>query len=131
MGETISAGLAAEGVPSKLFHAATSDRDDVLTEIFKAGAVIVGSPTLNRGLLTTIAPVLEDLRGIRFKNKIGAAFGCYVWSGECVKIIEERLDEAGITVPAPGVRAKWQPDADALGACEELGRGMARELLKD
>ena len=54
----------------------------MIAEIFKAKAVIVGSPTLNHGLLPTIMPILEDLRGLRFQNKIGAAFGTYGWSGE-------------------------------------------------
>ena len=37
-------------------------------------------------------PVLEDLKGLKFQSKIGAAFGSYGWSGESVKIIEEHLD---------------------------------------
>ena len=75
MAEAIGEGLAAEGVPDKIFHMADTDRNDVITEVFKAKAVLVGSPTVNRGLLPTIMPILEDLRGLRFKNKIGAAFG--------------------------------------------------------
>jgi flavorubredoxin len=37
MAEAIGEGLAAEGVPHKLFHMAVSDRNEVLTEIFRAG----------------------------------------------------------------------------------------------
>ena len=76
-----------------MFHMAVSDRNDVITEVFKAKAVIVGSPTFNQGVLPTIAPILEDLRGLKFQNKIGAAFGTYGWSGESVKIIEEHLKQ--------------------------------------
>ena len=36
MAEAIGDGLAAEGVPYKLFHMAVTDRNDVITEIFKA-----------------------------------------------------------------------------------------------
>jgi hypothetical protein len=35
MAEAIGQGLVAEGVPHKLFHMAASDRNDVITEIFK------------------------------------------------------------------------------------------------
>lgn len=129
MAEAIGEGLAAEGVPHKLFHMAVSDRNDVITEIFKAKAIIVGSPTLNRGVLPTIAPILEDLRGLEFKNKIGAAFGSYGWSGESVKVIEEQLQRAGITVVAQGVKAKWQPKPADLTACRDLGRQVARAIL--
>ncbi len=69
MAEAVGAGLAAEGVPFKLFHMAVSDRNDVLTEVFKARAVIIGSPTLNNGLLPAITPILEDLKGLNSRTR--------------------------------------------------------------
>ena len=125
MAEAIGAGLAAEGVSFKLFHMAVSDRNDALTEVFKAKAVVIGSPTLNNGLLPTITPILEDLKGLKFQNKIGAAFGSYGWSGESVKQIEAHLASCNIPLAAEGVRAKWQPTAADLMNCETLGRKVA------
>ncbi len=125
MAEAVGAGLAAEGVPFKLFHMAVSDRNDVVTEIFKAKAVIIGSPTLNNGLLPAITPILEDLKGLKFQNKIGAAFGSYGWSGESVKQIEAHLAACNIPLAAEGVLAKWQPTAADLQNCEALGRKVA------
>jgi anaerobic nitric oxide reductase flavorubredoxin len=128
MAEAVGAGLIAEGVPYKIFYAPAADRNQVLTEIFKARAVVVGSPTVNRGYISTLATYMEDLRGLGFKNKIGAAFGSYGWSGEAVKAIEEHLERCKIKVAAPGVRAKWQPTPEDLAACEELGRAVARAV---
>ncbi len=130
MAEAIGDGLAKEGVQNKIFPMAQSDRNDVITEIFKAKAVVVGSPTLNNGLLPTIMPILEDLRGLRFQNKIGAAFGSYGWSGESVGIIEEHLKKCKIPCFCPGVKAKWQPKPPDLAACEALGRSIAEEVKK-
>ena len=107
---------------------AVSDRNDVITEIFKAKAIIVGSPTFNQGLLPTIAPILADLKGLKFKNKIGAAFGCYGWSGESVKLIEEHLKSCNIPIVAEGVLAKWQPKAEDLARGRELGSTVARAI---
>jgi flavorubredoxin len=128
MAEAIGEGLAAEEVSYKTFYMPTSDRNDVITEIFRAKAIIIGSPTFNQGLLPTIAPILEDIKGLRFRNKIGAAFGCYGWSGESVKIIEAHLAECKIPVVAEGVRAKWQPKAEDLARCRELGSAVARAI---
>ncbi len=128
MAEAIGEGLVARGVPYKVFHAAVADRNDVITEVFKAKAVIVGSPTFNQGVLPTISPLLEDLRGLKFQHKIGAAFGAYGWSGESVKIIEEHLNRCKIPVVAEGVRAKWQPKPDELDLCRELGRKVAQAI---
>ncbi len=129
MAEAIGQGLAAEGVSCKLFHMGVSDRNDVITEVFKAKAIIVGSPTFNQRPLPTISPVLEDLRGLKFKNKIGAAFGSYGWSGEAMEIIEKHLDICGIQIVAGGVRAKWQPKPDDLTKCRELGQKVAQTVI--
>jgi len=131
MAVAIGEGLAAEGVPYHTFYMPTADRNDVVTEIFKARAIIIGSPTFNQGVLPTIAPVLEDLRGLRFQNKIGAAFGSYGWSGEAVKLIEEHLSRWKIPVVAEGVRAKWQPKPEDLARCRELGSKMARAVKQE
>ena len=124
MADAIGEGLGDKGVDHKLFHIAISDRNDVLTEIFKARGVIIGSPTLNNGLLPTIAPILEDLKGLRFRNKVGAAFGSFGWKAQSVGIIEEHLKACKIPVVAPGVTAKWQPRPDSLGECRVLGRAV-------
>ncbi len=131
MAEAVGRGLAAEAVPYKIFHMAVTDRNDVITEIFKAKAVIVGSPTLNQGVLPTIAPILEDLKGLKFQNKIGAAFGTYGWSGESVKLIEEHLNRCKIPLAAQGVRAKWQPKPGELDNCEKMGRTVAQAIMKE
>ena len=129
MAEAIGQGIAAEGVQYKLFHTGVSDRNDVVTEIFKAKAVVVGSPTFNKGVLPTIRPILEDLRGLKLENKIGAAFGSYGWSGESVAILEEYLNRCKIPVVAEGVKAKWQPREADLVKCRELGQKVARAII--
>ncbi|MGI6379357.1 MAG: MBL fold metallo-hydrolase [Anaerolineae bacterium] len=131
MGEAIGQGLLEGGVPFRLFHMAISDRNDVIAEIFRSKAVIIGSPTLNRGLLPTISPILADLKGLGFKNKVGAAFGSYGWSGEGVAQIEEHLRACDIPVVAEGVRAMWQPTDSDLDACRELGRQVAQAVVAD
>ncbi|MFO7772363.1 MAG: MBL fold metallo-hydrolase [Dehalococcoidia bacterium] len=128
MAEAIGQGIAAEGIQHKLFHVGVSDRNDVVTEIFKAKAVVVGSPTFNQGVLPTITPILEDLRGLKFQNKIGAAFGSYGWSGEGLAIMEEHLKRCKIPVVAEGVKAKWQPGEEDLTRCQELGQKVARAI---
>jgi anaerobic nitric oxide reductase flavorubredoxin len=128
LAEAIGEGLASESIPYTIMYVPVSDRNDLITEIFRSRAVIVGSPTINRGYLATLAPIMEDLRGLEFKNKVGAAFGCYGWSGESVKLIEEQLTQDGIQVVAPGIKAKWQPTAEDLNRCREMGKQVAKAM---
>lgn len=128
MAEAIGDGLAAEGIPYKIFYMPMSDRNDVITEIFKSKAILIGSSTLNNGVLPTITPILEDIRGLRFRNKIGGAFGSYGWSGESVKIIEEYFNRSRIPLLIEGVRVKWQPRGEDLAVCKDLGRKVAKAV---
>jgi flavorubredoxin len=128
MAKAISEGLEMEGVKFKLFNMAVSDRNDVLTEVFRTKGIIIGSPTLNNGLLPTIKPILEDLKGLKFKNKAGAAFGSYGWSGENLKLIEENFEKARIKKLQEGIKIKWQPTKEELEKCVEFGRNFAKGL---
>ncbi|MDD4857725.1 MAG: flavodoxin domain-containing protein [Candidatus Krumholzibacteria bacterium] len=130
MAEAIGEGLAEAGVDYKIFNLAVSDRNDVLVEVFKARTVLVGSSTINNGVLPTIMPVMTDIKGLKFKNKIGAAFGSYGWSGEAVKLIEEHLTASGIHIARDGIRFKWQPRPEELDACRGFGREIAEETKK-
>jgi flavorubredoxin len=128
MAESIGEGLLSEKIPYKSYFIPVSDHNDVVAEIFKTRAVIIGSPTFNNGLLPSITPILEDLRGLKFQNKIGAAFGCYGWSGESVKIIEEHLAKSKITKVTDGILAKWQPRPEDLAKCREFGAQIGRAI---
>jgi flavorubredoxin len=128
MAEAVGEGMAQEGIPYKIFHAGLADRNDMVTEIFRAKAVIIGSPTFNQSVLPTLTPILEDLRGLKFQNKIGAAFGTYGWSGESPQIIEEHLNKCNIPVVCESVKAKWQPKAEELSKCRVMGLKIARAI---
>ncbi len=129
MAEAIAQGLgqAAPELTVKLYNCARNDWNDILTEVFKSKAVLVGSPTMNKGILFSVAGLLEIIRGLQFKGKRAAAFGAYGWSGESVKIISGRLQEAGLTLLDEGHRELWNPDDPSLERCLEYGRNLAAE----
>jgi len=127
MAEAIAEGVksADSGTVVKLFQCARSDKADIITEIFKAKAIIVGSPTVNRGILSAVGGILEEVKGLGFKNKKAAAFGAYGWSGESAKIITEKLKEAGLEVLQEGIRVNWYPSAQDLESCISFGKEIA------
>ena len=129
MAEAIASGLKEGGVPCKLFNLAKSDINDVITEIFRSKGVMVGSPTVNKRVLSSVSVLIESMRGLRFKKKMGAAFGGYGWSGESVAVIEEGFKKAGIEVPIPGIRFRYDPTEDELDECKQFGKEFAKNLL--
>ena len=128
MAEAITAGIAAEGVVAVPRNLRAYHRSEVMTDIFDARAVVVGSPTLNNGLFPTVADFLCYMRGLKPRNKIGAAFGSYGWSGEAVKLIENELREMKIEPVEPGLRVQFVPEPSVVDACREFGRKIGRAV---
>ena len=130
MAEEIAAVLGGKGVDARPMHLRTTHRSDVMTEVLDAGAVLVGSPTLNNGLFPTVADFLCYLKGLKPQNKIAAAFGSYGWSGEAVKLISQELEEMKFRLVDPGLRIQYVPDREALEACRALGQKVAQALAE-
>jgi len=128
MAEEIARGIksADSQVTVKVFNSARSDRSDIITEIFKSKAILMGSPTINKGLLSSIGGIKEEIKGLSFKNKRAAAFGSYGWSGESVKLLTAALSEAGFNVLNEGIKEFWFPDSEARENCFRFGETFAR-----
>ncbi len=128
MAEAIAEALGHEGVDAKPMHLRSWHRSDIVTEALDAGAIIVGSPTLNNGLFPSVSDVLTYLKGLKPQHKVAAAFGSYGWSGEAVKLITKELEEMKFKVVDPGLKVQFVPDQEALQACRELAKKIAKEL---
>lgn len=131
MAESIAAGLIEKGIQTKLMHLRKWHRSDIMTDVLDAGAIIVGSPTLNNGLFPTVSDFLTYMQGLRPKNKIAAAFGSYGWSGEAVKQVQQSLQAMKFDVIEPAIRVQYVPGDKSLGQCFELGEKIAGKIKKN
>ena len=120
--------MIREGIPATPLHLRKWHRSEVMTEVFDAKAVVIGSPTLNNQLFPSLADFLTYMKGLKPLNKIGAAFGSYGWSGEAVKLINNELEAMKFEIIDPGLRVQYVPDQEALASCYELGRKVARAV---
>ncbi len=130
MAEAIAEGIKAANpkVNIKLYNTSKSDKNDIITEVFKSKLILVGSSTINKGILHSVAGSLEQIKGLGFKGKKAAAFGSYGWSGESVAIINEELKKAGFEMLDEGLRLEWQPDKEGLERCLELGKRLGANI---
>lgn len=125
----------AEGIKSvdkdaavKLYNAADSDKNDVITEMFKSKAILIGSSTVNKSIMSATAGILDMIKGLGFKDKKAAAFGSYGWSGESVAMITERLKDAKLQIVNDGLKELWNPDEEAMDRCKEFGKDFVSKL---
>ena len=130
MARAIEEGLTEGGVEVKTMALRETHRSDVAAEVLDAGALLVGCPTLNGGLLPRVADVLSYLKGLKPRGMIGAAFGSYGWGGEAVGQVAEILSAMKVELVGDGMKVKYVPDGEALSQCFALGREVAEELKK-
>ncbi len=93
----------------KVYNISKADKNDVMVEVFKSKAIFVGSPTVCNSITSNMAGFLEFLKQLKFRGKKAAVFGCYGWSGEGVKILHEKLKEAGFDVSDNMLSCLWNP----------------------
>ena len=124
----IAKGLDNKGVRYKISNAGNSDISDLVTDLFCAGGMIIGSSTINNMMHRSIAGLLDDIRGHKLKGKLGASFGSYGWSGEAPKLIAEEMEHAGVKVFGEPIRIQYAPTAAELDACVAFGEQFADAL---
>ncbi len=103
-------------------------RSNVMTELLDAKAVILGSSTLNNGMLPRMADMLCYMKGLRPLNKLGAAFGSFGWSGEAVRLMTKALEDMKMKVIHPGVSHQFVPRHEGLRDCVDMGRQVAKAV---
>lgn len=128
MADAIAQGIheTDPAVAVKIYNIARHDKNEILTQVFRSKGVLVGSSTMNNVMMPKIAGMLEELAGLRFRNKKAAAFGSFGWTGGAVDRIQTRLMDAGFDISL-SLKMKWRPDNDGLDECREHGRKIARE----
>ena len=128
MARAIADGLAAGGARPSLVPLRGSHRSDVAAELLEAGALLVGTPTINNNMFPSLGDVFLYLKGLRPRNLIGAAFGSYGWSGEGVPQINAMLKEMKVELVSDGLSVQFVPDEKDLDECRKLGQRVAGRL---
>lgn len=126
MANAIAEGVASEGVEYRIYRVSKSDRNDIIRQIADAKAVAIGSSTINRGMLATVTPLLEDLAGLKPMGKLALAFGSHGWGGGAVAAINSFLTKAGFGLFSEGAVVEWVPDEAALTSLKAVGAKLAR-----
>ncbi|MDO5096061.1 MAG: MBL fold metallo-hydrolase [Peptostreptococcaceae bacterium] len=110
----------------KIYNCAKEDKNEIMTEVFKSKAIAVGSPTVGKDILSSVAGWLHFLKSLEFKKKKAAAFGTYGWSGEAPKVIQKSLADAGFETIETFANVNWTMKDDD----REQIKKIAEELVK-
>lgn len=128
MAHAIADALRAENVPTDLFNLHHHSRSDVATAVLCAGALLIGTPTLNNTLFPSLADTLCYLRGLRPKNLKTAVFGSYGWGGEGTAHAAALLEDMKLPPFAPPLKLPFASTPAHFEACRAFARQLAAEL---
>ena len=95
-------------------------------------AILVGTPTYHHDVPIDIKMLFEEAaaRGVNLKDKLGAAFGSFGWSGEAPKyVVEIMKNKFQMNVPEAPLLAKYTPDQKTIEHCKFLGKRLAESLI--
>ena len=118
-----------DGVRVSLYDLEGGETEPFVDLIEEADALLFGSPTINGDAVKPVWDLLSSLAVVNLKGKLGAAFGSYGWSGEAVRMIEDRMRGLKMRIPVEGYRVKLIPTGEELEECRNFGRHIAEELV--
>jgi flavorubredoxin len=125
MAEYVARGASLPDTDVSLYNAAETDLDTILDEIEVSDEIILGTPTLNAKAPKPIFDIISSLVMLNISGKAAAVFGCYGWSGEAVKIVEDILRSLRFRIVTEGFKLRMIPTEESLKGCEEFGRKCA------
>ncbi|MGR5061855.1 anaerobic nitric oxide reductase flavorubredoxin [Photobacterium sp. DNB22_13_2] len=127
MADAVAKGIRSQSPNTtiKIYNVSRHDKNVILASLFRSKGVLVGSSTMNNVMMPKVAALLEEVHGLRFKEKSAAAFGSSGWTGGAVTRIDARLREAGFEVEEP-LHLHWKPDTDGLAECFAYGVNIAK-----
>ena len=118
------------GVPARLFDLKANHISDIMTDLLSAKFVAVGSPTLNNGMMPTVAAFLCYLKGLSpkagWEGRVGIPFGSYGWGTNGPDEVAAALEACGFDLPLGTLSHQWIEDEDHLARLQEtIKQGVA------
>lgn len=124
MASAVADGVKAAGAAAEVLPVAEAGASVLESDVLLLGCPAMGAEELEEG---EFEPFFASIEGGLHGKKVGL-FGSYDWGdGEWMRTWQTRAEAAGAVLIADGVIAHNEPDAEAVAACESLGRTAAEQ----
>ena len=124
-------GMGNVGLPVTMRNLKTNHISDIITDVTDSKLILIGSPTLNNGMLPTMGAFLTYIKGLRPRKRIGLAFGSFGWGGQAVREIGEVMQELKWDIPKESISFKYIPGNDELEAVKEIGKSLGEYVINN
>lgn len=129
LADIIAQGLSAGGVRHIICHnVSKSDPSQILCDVFRYKALVIGSPTYCGSIFSPIENILNLIRLRDLKDRLYATFGAYTWAPAAVKKLAPFAEEMGWKAVGTSVELKMSDHASVIDAAWNLGLEVAAAL---
>jgi anaerobic nitric oxide reductase flavorubredoxin len=128
LARTIADALVSQGIDVEVCDLAVSSLASIMCDVLDSRGLLVGTPTLHRGMLYRVAGFLQYIGGLNPPGRIAASFGSYGWSSGATKEVDDRLTAIGIEVVQEPYTQKYRPTEAELEAARVWGVEFAGKV---
>ncbi len=116
------------GFDARIYEITSYKPAELKEKIDQADALLVGSPTFNRDALEPVWGLLTHLSAFSQRNMPAAAFGSYGWTGEAVKMLQDRMKSLGMKVSTDGFRSRFKPSDNDKANMKDFINDFAKDI---
>ncbi|HKJ05052.1 MAG TPA: FprA family A-type flavoprotein [Geopsychrobacteraceae bacterium] len=129
MAKVIETELFAQGLEVTTFALSDMRDDDYRDALEQADVLLIGSPTIQRDAPPNVWHALSLISSVTPKSRLGGVFGSFGWSGEAVKMIEQRLVGLKYKLATDGISFRFTPTKENMDACRKFAEQVANAVL--
>lgn len=122
MAEKFAETFRDHGMEVELYNAIEHPASELSAAMNDAGAVLFGSPTINKCALKPIWDLISSSDIVNSINKPVLVFGSYGWSGEAVRQLTEHLKTLKYKVFGDGITCVFKPSEEDFAKIENTAR---------
>ena len=131
MANVIKTELIAQGLHVNTFALSDMRDDDYRNALEQADVLVIGTPTIQRDAPPHVWHALAMISSVTPKAKLGAVFGSFGWSGEAVKMVEQRLAGLKYKLVADGISFRFTPTKENMETCRQFAQQIAGAVLTE
>lgn len=131
MANVIATELKAQGIDIETFALSEMRDDDYRDALEHADLLLIGTPTIQRDAPPQVWHALALISSVTPKAKLGAVFGSFGWSGEAVKMVEQRLMGLKYKLVADGISFRFTPTKENMDSCRSFAEQIAGVVLSE
>ena len=129
MAESVARGAMKVTKNVVVHDVSKTDVSEIVSDIFKYKALIVGSPTYCNALYPGISSLIEKLELRGLKNRTFGAFGNFTWAGVSIKTLSAFADRMNWNMVG-SVEVKQGISADDCTLLMEMGQNVGQAMLQ-